>query len=107
MNIIPLFRAQLAFHAYQFFDRLPSSDIQKKLKKRKWKFTRKVIHPDGKPLYGPGSPGYIVTSFGPTVMQESISLRKRRAADFRRALAQAYDAQPRAVCVFGELERCP
>lgn len=93
----------LSYLAYRRFGRLPDEGMQHSLEGAGWKFQtisgsdgegisnklNRVIHPDGKPLDGMGSPGYLSGSDDPLILPEYKAEREKRWQDFRDALARA------------------
>lgn len=97
------FKGVLAEAAYRHFNRLPDSRTQELLKQKGWNFTtthgmpseygadvvNRVIHPDGKPLDGEGSPGYVSGCDGPIILKNRRESHEGRWCDFRKAVSQA------------------
>lgn len=91
-------KGYLTFQAYVHFNRLPAEEVRAGLERDGWQFhtitgaagpsisdkLNVIIHPDGKPLEGFGSPGYVTGSGGGLYVDPKG--HKNRMAEFRKAL---------------------
>jgi|SRR5579872_3937156 len=82
----------------RYLDLLPSQDLQDDLAQSGWRFrtihglagenvVHQIVHPDGKPLYGQGAPGFISGEDGVIILPEHRKAYERRWADLSRAFA--------------------
>jgi hypothetical protein len=100
--MISLTKGYLTYVAARRFGKMPKTATQNNLEKDGWKFesirasdgespgqgsVHRIIHPDGKPLEGVGSPGYVAASDGPGIVTEPFkAVHEKRWQDFRNAL---------------------